>query len=96
MVNCDAERCPNGILAAIAFADGVFFVVLVGEVVLEFVHNLLGKLRQAVLLHKRHYGHLDGGKGSGNAHYNAFFAVFKLLHGVGVGKHGKAHAVYTD
>ena len=96
VVNCDAERRTNGILAAITLADGVFFVVLVGEIILELIHNFLGKLRQAVFLDKRHDGYLDGSQGSGNTHYNALLAVFKLLYCIGMGKDGKAHTVYAD
>ena len=42
MVNGDAEWGSDGILAAIALADGVFFLVLAVEIVLEVVHYLLG------------------------------------------------------
>ena len=92
----DAERSADGVLTAVALADGVFLVVLIGEIVLEKVYNLLCKLRQAVLLDKRHNCHLDGGEGGGNTHYNALFAVFQLLHRVRVSHDGKAHTVHAD
>ena len=91
-----AERRSNGVLAAIALSNRVFLVVLVGEVVLELVYDLLGQFRQAVLLHQRHYGHLDGSQRGGNLHYNALLAIFQLLYRIGVGQHGQAHTVYTD
>ena len=96
MVHGHAERGADGILPAIALADGILLIVLVGEVVLELVHHLLGHLGQAVLLHERHHGHLDRGERGGNLHHDALLTVLELLDGVGMGHDGEAHAVHAD
>ena len=96
VVDGDAERGSDGILATIALADGVLLVILVGEVVFELIDHLLGDFRQAVLLHERHHGHLDRGERGGDLHDHALLTASELLHRVAVGQDGQAHAVHAD
>ena len=56
VIHGDAEGGADGILAAIAAADGVLLVVLEHVVRFEHVHYLAGFLREAVLLDQRQHG----------------------------------------
>ena len=96
MVDGDAERRADGILAAIALADGVLLVVLTVEVELVHIHDLLGVLGQAVLLHERHYRGLDRGDRGGDGKDHAGLAVLELLLLVGVREDGQHHTVDAD
>ena len=95
MVNGDAERRTDCILTAVSLADGILFLVLAVEVVLEFVHNLLGKFRQTVLLDQRKHCSLDRCKRSRYAEHRAGLAVFELFLLVRVAEHCKYHTVHT-
>ena len=96
MVNGHAERRADGVLAAVALADGVLRIVLAVEIVLEIVHHLLSLLRQAVFVNQRQHGHLDRGKRRRDAQHDAGFAVLKLLDLVGMAQHCEEHTVHTD
>ena len=96
MVHRDAERGTDGILAAVALADAVFLLVLAVKIVFEVVHDLLGYLRQAILLHEGQHSGLDGRERGGNAEYHAAFSVLELLLLIGMAENGKEHAVHAD
>ena len=96
MVNGDAVRRTDGILAAIALADGVFLVVFAVEVELEVVHNFACLLRQSVFLDEREHGELHWGEGCWQLEDYTGFSVFELFFLVAVAHHAEEHTVDTD
>ena len=57
----DAEGGSDGILTAIALADGVLRIAIVGvEMELELVYDLMSQLGQSVFLVEREHGALHG------------------------------------
>ena len=96
MVDGDAERGADSILAAIALAYAVLLLLLAVEVVFEFVHHLLRKFGQAILLDERQHCGLHGSKRRGDTQHHAAFSVLQLLHLIGVAENCEEHAVYAD
>ena len=67
VVDSDAERGSNGVLTTVTASYGVFFIVLVGDVVLEDVHDFLGLGSEPLIcLQKGKDRHLDGSDRSGD------------------------------
>ena len=84
VVDGHAERGSDGILAAISLADAVLLVVLVVEVVFDFIHYFLGEFRESVLLDERKDCDFYRGERGRNAEHNPGFSAFKLLYVVGM------------
>lgn len=83
MVDGDAEGRAYGILATVALAYGVFFVVMCGEVEFEVVDNFACFFGQSVFADQRHYGAFDGCQRLGQVEHYASLAVFEGLFFVG-------------
>ena len=96
MVDGDAVGRAHGVLAAVALADGVLFVVGALEVELEAVHNLACLFGQSVFLDERHYGQFGGREGCGQVQHGARLAVFEFFFFKAVAHHGEEHAVHAD
>ena len=78
VVDGDAVRGTDGILAAVAFTDGVFLVILAVEVEFHHVEYFSGFFGKPVFFYEGHDCHFDGGKGCRQTEYDArvLFAVF--------------------
>ena len=96
MVDGDAVGRAHGVLAAVALADGVLFVVGALEVELEAVHNLACLFGQSVFLDERHYGQFGGREGCGQVQHGARLAVFEFFFFKAVAHHREEHAVHAD
>ena len=59
VVNCNTVRSSDSILATIALADRILFIILATEIEAQHLHDLLGLFRQTVFLHQRQYSELD-------------------------------------
>ncbi len=58
VVDGGTKGSADGILAAVAFADAVFFVVLAGEAELQLIHDLTRLLGQPIFFYQRQDGQL--------------------------------------
>ena len=61
VIDCDAQRGAYGVVAAVAFADTVLFVVRDVEVEFEIVYYLLSHFGQSVFLDEGQHRRLDRG-----------------------------------
>ena len=96
VVNGDAEGGADCILAAIAFADGVFLVNLAGEVEAEFMLYFASFFGQSVFLHKRKHSAFHGSQRSREVEHDAVVATFELLVFIAAAKHAEEHTVNAD
>ena len=95
-IDGDAERRTDGVLAAVALADGVLHLDVGVEVELQAVDDLLCLLGQSVFVDERQDGTLHGSERLGQAQDDALRSVVELLLGVGVAEDGEEHAVHAD
>ena len=65
VVDGQANGGAQGVLTAVALADGVFFVVLGEETESKAVLDLAGQFGEAVLFDQGQQGHLDRGDEGG-------------------------------
>ena len=96
VVDGNAKWCTYGILATIAFADTVFFVVYGLEVELQHIHHLCSFLGQTVFFDKRQYSHLVGSQHRRQMQYHARVAAFELLLFVRSSHYREEHSIDTD
>ena len=59
VVNCNTVRGSDSILAAVAFADRILFIILATEVEAQHIDDLFRLFGQTVFLYQRQYGQLD-------------------------------------
>ncbi len=96
VVDGDAEGGAYGILATVALADGVFFVVVCGEVEFEVIDNLACLFRQPVFADQGHDGAFDGSQRLGQVQHYAGLAVLEGLLFVGRAQYAQEHTVDAD
>ena len=96
MVYGDAERCADGVLAAIAFANRIFLLIVGVEIKLEVIDDFTGLFRQAVLAHKRHDRAFNRRKGFRKMKHHTAFTAFESLLLIGRAKHAQEHTVNSD
>ena len=93
MIDGDAVGRSDGILSAIALADGVFLVVLAVEVEAQVVDDFTSLFGQSVFLHQRQHGQFHGRERSRQFQNGARFAVFELFLVVGVAHDREEHPI---
>ena len=96
MVHRHTERRADGILPAVALADGVLLVILAVEVEAQIADNLLGLLRQTILLHQWHHGQLYRSQRCRQMQHHAGIATLELFLLIAVAHHAQEHAVHSD
>lgn len=96
VVDGDAVRGTDGILAAVAFTDGVFLVILAVEVEAQVVHDGTCYFGQSVFLDQRHDGQFYRSQCGRQAQHYAGFAVLEFLLAVAVAHDAQEHAVNAD
>ena len=93
VVDGDAVRRTDGVLATVAFADGVFLIILAVEVEAQVVEDFAGLFGQAVFLDQRQDGQFDRSQAGGQPQHDTLFAVIEFLFGVGRREDGQEGAV---
>src|SRR5690606_26322074 len=99
VVNGYAEGRANGVLAAVALANAVLFLVIAVEIGFALVKKVPGYFREAVLFGERQYGQLDGGQPWRELQHHAAVLLFggaQVLLFVGVAYGEQEHAVQAD
>ena len=79
MVDRDAIGRSDGILPAVTFADGVFFVILAVEIEAQVVEDLTCLFRQAVFLDEREHSQLDRRQARRQFQDYALFPILQFL-----------------
>ena len=96
MVDGDTVRRTDGIHAAVAFTDRVFFLVFAVEVELQVVQNFVSLFGQTILLNQRHNGQFHRSQCSRQSQHYARFAVFEFFLGISMTHYAQEHTVNTD
>src|SRR5262245_16579904 len=94
MVNCQAKRCTNFILAPVAATDRPRLVIKNSEALLKHIANSLRLLRVSIFTEKRKNSHFDWGKSRFQSQYNTRLVVLYVFV-VGVEQGNQQNTVHS-